>query len=332
MAELEEISGTEGGGAQAAGQAGGGHEGGAQGGQVAEAGAEAQAPPMPPRAAPRLSSVQVEAVKEYITEIRSEVAVTTKNIVAANYRISSLDKMIPQVNRSLLEKNNLKGPIIQSLVNQILSTVESVDQIISKLEESSVNVNVNLDIIKDFEEIDGFNPNDFTEDIEYTRRNLKYKIEKLQNEFLVRKTEIENAQALIALTESRMQKSTSLSSSRNSSPNRPLVRSNADSLKPPILNYSEASVTTVKEHLQRVSDWVNNIFPGGYTFPNYLSNFISSVDKQFSIKAKRFSSCKTEDNVADMLDELMELKFPIHSRRIECLNPSIQSNEETSSF
>ena len=106
---------------------------------------------MPPRAAPRLSSVQVEAVKEYITEIRSEVAVTTKNIVAANYRISSLDKMIPQVNRSLLEKNNLKGPIIQSLVNQILSTVESVDQIISKLEESSVNVNVNLDIIKDFD-------------------------------------------------------------------------------------------------------------------------------------------------------------------------------------
>ena len=33
-----------------------------------------------------------------------------------------------------------------------------------------------------------------------------------------------------------------------------------------------------------------------------------------------------------MLDELMELKFPIHSRRIDCLNPSIKNNEETSSF
>ena len=51
------------------------------------------------------------------------------------------------------------------------------------------------------------------EDIEYTRRNLTYKIEKLQNKFLVRKTEIENEQALISLTESRMQKSSSLSSS-----------------------------------------------------------------------------------------------------------------------
>ena len=40
MAELEEISGTEGGGAQAARQAGGGYEGGAQGVQVAEAGAQ----------------------------------------------------------------------------------------------------------------------------------------------------------------------------------------------------------------------------------------------------------------------------------------------------
>ena len=111
-----------------------------------------------------------------------------------------------------------------------------------------------------------------------------------------------------------------------------MVRSNADSLTPPILNYSEASVTTVKEHLQRVSDWVNNIFLGGYNFPNYLSNFISSVDKQFSIKAESFSSCKTEDDVADMLDELIESKFPIHSQRIECLNPSILNNEETSSF
>ena len=96
MAELEEISNSQGegtqaagqaGGGQAAGQAGGGQEGGAQGDQVSEAGAEAQAPPQPPRAAPRLTSVQVEAVKEYITVIRSEVAITTKNIGAANYRI-----------------------------------------------------------------------------------------------------------------------------------------------------------------------------------------------------------------------------------------------------
>ena len=33
-----------------------------------------------------------------------------------------------------------------------------------------------------------------------------------------------------------------------------------------------------------------------------------------------------------MIDEITEVKFPIHSRRIEALNPSILSNEEASSF
>ena len=92
MAELEEISDTQGGGTQASGQGGVSQEGGAQRDQVSEAGAEAQAPPQPPRAAPRLTSVQDEGVKEYITVIRSEVAITNKNIGVANYRIGSLDE------------------------------------------------------------------------------------------------------------------------------------------------------------------------------------------------------------------------------------------------
>ena len=33
-----------------------------------------------------------------------------------------------------------------------------------------------------------------------------------------------------------------------------------------------------------------------------------------------------------MIDEIMDVKFPIHSRRIEVLNPSILSNEEAPSF
>ena len=111
-----------------------------------------------------------------------------------------------------------------------------------------------------------------------------------------------------------------------------MVCSNADSLKPQTLSYSDATVTTVKEHLKRVKDWINNIYPGGYTFPHYLSNFTSTIDCQFSIKADRFESCKTEDDLKEMIDEIMEVKFPIHSRRIEALNPSILSNEEASSF
>ena len=137
MGELEEISNNQGegtqaagqaGGVQAAGQAAGGQEGGAQGDHGSETGAETQAPPQPPRTAPRLTSVQDETVKEYISEIRSEVAITNKNIQAANYRLSSLDKMVPQVSWSLSEKHNPKGPIIQSLINQILSVVQSVDK------------------------------------------------------------------------------------------------------------------------------------------------------------------------------------------------------------
>ena len=53
----------------------------------------------------------------------------------ANYRLTSLDKMIPQVSRALSEKHNPKGPIVQSLVNQILSVVKGVDDILSQLEE-----------------------------------------------------------------------------------------------------------------------------------------------------------------------------------------------------
>ena len=136
-----------------------------------------------------------------------------------------------------------------------------------------------MDILKDYGESENFNPTHFNDNIEYTRKNLRYTIDKLQTEFTIRKHEIENCQSLIALTEARIQQSESVSS-HNSSPSRPLVRSNADSLKPPILNYSEATVTTVAKHLQRVSDWVNNIFHNGYNFPNYLSNFISLVDKQ----------------------------------------------------
>ena len=114
MAELEEIANSQGqgtqgsgqaGGVQAAAQAAGDQEGGAQGSQEQETGAGTQAPPQLPRAALRLSSVQDETIKEYISEIRSEVGNSNKNIQAANYRLTSLDKMVPQVSRSLSEKH-----------------------------------------------------------------------------------------------------------------------------------------------------------------------------------------------------------------------------------
>ena len=78
--------------------------------------------------------------------------------------------MVPQVSRALSEKHNLKGPIVQSLLNQILSVVQAVDDILAKLEEANINVNVTLDLLKDYGESDSFNPTHFSNDIEYTRK------------------------------------------------------------------------------------------------------------------------------------------------------------------
>ena len=49
------------------------------------------------------------------------------------------------------EKHNPTGPVISSLVNQVMSAIDSVDKITHKLEDASDNINVNLDIIQDFE-------------------------------------------------------------------------------------------------------------------------------------------------------------------------------------
>ena len=144
---------------------------------------------------------------------------------------------MPQISRALSDKNNPKGPVVQSLVNQTLSIIKGTDEIVSKLEEASITVNVTLDILQDYGVSDQFNPAHYKDDIDHTRKNLQYKIDKMQREFTIKKQEIENLQSLISMTEARLKETESVSS-RNSSPSRPVVRSNADSLKPPILKYS----------------------------------------------------------------------------------------------
>ena len=146
------------------------------------------------------------------------MALTTKHISAATCHVNNLDKLIPQINRSLSEKHNPTGPVISSLVNQVMSAIDSVDKIIHKLEDASDNIVVNLDIIQDFEDIQGFDPQEFSEEIKYTRNSIRFKIETRQGYFLTRKIQMENAQALILLTQSKIEKCASATSSRNSSP------------------------------------------------------------------------------------------------------------------
>ena len=86
MAELEEMDGSQGQGAQGSGQAGGvqaaqaagGQEGASQGSQEQDTGAGTQAPPQLPPRALRLSSVQDDTIREYIAKIKSEMEIQTK--------------------------------------------------------------------------------------------------------------------------------------------------------------------------------------------------------------------------------------------------------------
>merc|ERR1711954_15076 len=261
-----------------------------------------------------------------------ELGTSTKIIQNANYRLNSIDNLVPQISEAFAARNNPRGPVVQSLVNQTLSLIKGVDDIVSKLDDSYIAVNVTLDTLQAYKVSYLFNAANFREDIDHTCKSPRFKINKLNTEFVIKKQEIENLQALITMTETRLREAESAGSSRNSSPSRPVVRANADSMKPQILNYSEATVTTVAEHMRRVQDWVQNMFPNGYSFANYKSNFIGTLDKQFTLKSDRFDGCKTEEDVSDMMNELMELKYPIHLQRIDALNPTINSNEEASSM
>merc|ERR1711954_394127 len=147
---------------------------------------------------------------------------TSKRIIQnANYRLNSIDKLVPQISAALAARNNPRGPVVQSLVNQTLSLIKGVDDIVSKLEDSYISVNVTLDTLQAYKVSDLFNAANFREDIDHTRKSL---INKLNTEFVMKKQEIENLQALITMTETRIREAESAGSSRNSSPSSPVVR------------------------------------------------------------------------------------------------------------
>ena len=158
-------------------------------------------------------------------------------------------------------------------------------------------------------------------------------MESLQSEFLARKIALDNAQSLISIAKTKLEKAASTNLSRSSSPVRPyIMRSNADSMKPSNLSYSSATISNVKEHMRRVDNWISNIYPNGYSFSHYKSNFTSTIDIEFSLKGNDFEGCKKEQDLKDEIENIMEVKYPIHTRRMEGINPTLRSNEEASSF
>ena len=74
-----------------------------------------------------------------------------------------------------------------------MSAISTIEQIAQKVEESSDSININLDLIQNTEDLEGFDPDDYEEDITYIRRNTAFKIESLQSEFLAHKMALDNA-------------------------------------------------------------------------------------------------------------------------------------------
>ena len=195
-----------------------------------------------------------------------------------------------------------------------MTAISTIELIAQKVEECSDAININLDLILNTEDLEGFDPLDYKEDITYFRRNISFKMDSLQSEFLTRKIQLENAQSLISMAKAKMEKSASTSLSRNSSTVRPYIwRRNADSMKHPILAYKAATVSNVKEHMKRVDDWISNLYPNGYSFNCYKSSFTSSIDLKLSIKGDGFEGCRTEQNLKDQIEDIMEVKKPIHT-------------------
>ena len=94
-----------------------------------------------------------------------------------------MDEFIPKINQSLAQQRHPSGPVVTSYVNQVMSAIDAIQAIAQKVEESSDTINIHLDFIQNTEDLDGFDPPEYKEDITYFRRNISYKMDNLQSDF-----------------------------------------------------------------------------------------------------------------------------------------------------
>ena len=138
---------------------------------------------------------------------------------------------------------------------------------------------------------------------------------------------LNSAKASVKDAKSRLDRASQISS-RSSSPSRFVMRSNVDSMKLATLACSSATLVNVADHLRRIDDWMQNMYPSGYTLSLFKSNFNSTIDEEFSRKALHFDKCKSEAEIKEEVENLMKIKYRIHTRRMACIKPILRSNEE----
>ena len=229
---------------------------------------------------------------------------------------------------------NVLHGICQSVIGTVymFETLKDIEEYMSKIEENNATISMNADLIQNTSVSQYFDPNIYQPDIAFIRATSEHKWDTIQSELLEGMVALDNAKSTQANTKIRWDRS-SANSSRSSSPNRPLImRSNADSLKPSILTYNNANLLNVKDHLRRVDDWMSNLYPNGYTFSLFKSNFNSKIDSEFSLKANHFDGCKSEQEVKDEVNNIMEIKFPVHVRHMAAIKPALRSQEDASTF
>ena len=130
----------------------------------------------------------------------------------------------------------------------------------------------------------------------------------------------DSAKASVKDAKSRLDRA-SQNLSRSSSPSRFVMRSNADLMKPATLAYISATLVNVADHLRRIGDWMQNMYLSGYSFSLFKSNFNSTINEEFSRKALYFHKCTSEAEIKEEVNNLMEIKYPIHTRRMACIKP-----------
>ena len=201
-----------------------------------------------------------------------------------------------------------------------------------KIEENNTNISMNADLIQNTTGSTDFDPTTYEPGIEFIRATSEHTWETVQSQLLQRMVALDNAKSTQANTKLHWDRA-SANSSRSSSPTRQFVmRSNADSLEPSGLTYASATLNNVKDNLRWVDNWMSNLYPNGYTFALFRSNFNSTVDSKFSLKANRFDSCTSKQEVKDEINNLMKIKYPVLVRRMAAIKPALRSQEDASTF
>ena len=103
------------------------------------------------------------------------------------YRLEKLDKSIRKIHTVLAQAHDPSGAVVNGYINQSQSTINFIEAILEKVKNENDVINMNVDIIRNTEQTVEFNPNDYTQDIQFMKLTSEYKVETMNSKFQERK-------------------------------------------------------------------------------------------------------------------------------------------------